>query len=173
MCGSRRNSAPWTGLGLAAWLGLVGCAGLGESVGPTPEQLYGLSLPRVGGGEVRLAEHRGQVLMLDLFVTWSQASALAIPGYAVLQGRYAEQGLVVVGIALDEVALAVEPFVRGYGLPYPVALADDSVRQGRSPLGPVDSLPALLVFDRDGRLRGAFLGRVPLPQVEALIRHLL
>jgi len=142
-------------------------------VGPTPEELYGLALPRVGGGEVRLADHRGQVLMVDVFVTWSQASALAIPGYAVLQGRYAGQGLAVVGVALDEITLAVEPFVRGYEVPYPVALADEAVRQGRSPLGAVDSLPTLLVFDRGGRLRGAFLGRVPMQQVEALIRKLL
>jgi hypothetical protein len=173
MCGSSRTEPRAGRLGLLGWLLASGCATLGAEVGPAPEQVYALCLPRVGGGGVCLSEFRGQVLMVDLFVTWAHSSSLDIPGYTVLESRLGPRGLAVVGVALDEITQVVEPFVRGMEVSYPVGLADRAVRSGASALGPVEVLPKLLVFDRRGRLRAVFLGQVPPDRLEAVILDLL
>jgi peroxiredoxin len=135
---------------------------------------FTLALPRVGGGTVRLSLYRGQVLLVDFFTTWSQASLLAIPGYIALHERYRERGLSFIGIAMDELGETVAaPFVTGLEIPYPVALATADVRKGNSPFGQINANPLLVVFDREGNLRKIFVGRVPMKDVEKTILELL
>lgn len=135
---------------------------------------FSLNLPRVGGGTVRLSLHRGQVLLVDFFTTWSQASLLAIPAYIVLHEKYRGKGLSFIGVAMDDLGeTVVAPFVTGLEIPYPVALATEDVRRGRSPFGEINANPLLVVFDRGGNLRRIFVGRVPMQDVEAIILELL
>jgi thiol-disulfide isomerase/thioredoxin len=151
---------------------LAACAGIRQQTRrPDP---FSLALPRVGGGTVRLSLYRGQVLLVDFFTTWSQASLLAIPGYTALHEKYRGEGLSFVGIAMDELGEAVvAPFVTGLEIPYPVALANDNVRRGNSPFGEINANPLLVVFDRKGKLRKIFVGRVPMREVEKVILELL
>ena len=137
-------------------------------------QLFSMKLPASDGKTVNLSDFRGQVLLVDLFTTWSQSSMLAITGYSGLYRRYHQQGLNCLGIALDELgSQVVQPYVEGMDIPYPVAYADDAIRQGDSPLGDVSITPILLIFDRTGILRKIFLGLVKIEQVEQIIKKLL
>ncbi|MBW1810043.1 MAG: TlpA family protein disulfide reductase [Deltaproteobacteria bacterium] len=150
----------------------LGCAGLDPE--QRREQFFSMRLPKAGGETVNLSEFRGQVLLVDIFNTWSQSSMLAITGYAGLYRRYHQQGLSCLGIALDKLgSRVVRPYVEGMDIPYPVALADEAIRQGRSPLGDVSITPMLLIFDRSGILKKIFLGFVPIEQVERIIEKLL
>lgn len=164
-------------LGLATVLALAGCAGnRPRSVGDqlSPQALYELRLPRSGGGQIDLGQYRGRVLALDFFATWSQASLLAISGYRVLQGRYEAQGLSLVGVSLDELGDdLVAPFAAGMQIPYPVVLASPEIKRGQSLFGPIDAIPTLLIFDRQGRLAKVFVGLVPPELVERVLRELL
>ena len=131
-------------------------------------------MPRVGGGTVRLAFHRGEVLLVDFFTTWSQASLVAIPAYIHLHEKYRKRGLSFIGVIMDDLGEKVaEPFVTGLEISYPVAIATDAVRYGNSPFGIINANPLLVVFDRDGNLRKIFVGRVPMKDIEKLILELL
>jgi len=168
-------------LGLLALMGALiaaGCAGEpvrpGGVTDPGPEALYATVLPRSGGGQVRLADYRGRVLMLDFFATWSQPCLLSIPRYAVLDERFAKRGLAIVGVAMDELGdEVVVPFAAGLQIPYPLALADKPILAGDSAFGRLEAIPSLLIFDRQGRLCFVFIGLVPIEQVEQAIRRLL
>ena len=128
------------------------CSGIWqETRRPDP---FTLALPRVGGGTVRLSLYRGQVLLVDFFTTWSQASLLAIPSYIVLHEKYRERGVSFIGVAMDDLGEAVaEPFVTGLEIPYPVAVATESVRKGN--------------------LHKIIVGRVPMKDVEKVVLELL
>jgi len=151
---------------------LAACTGIQQET-RRPDPLS-LALPRVGGGTVRLSLYRGEVLLVDFFTTWSQASLIAIPGYIHLHEKYREKGLSFIGIVMDDLGETVAaPFVTGLEIPYPVAVATKSVRQGNSPFGQINAYPLLLIFDRNGNLRKIFLGRVPIKDVEKVILELL
>lgn len=150
---------------------LGGCSGIQETRRPDP---FELSLPRVGGGTVRFSLYRGEVLLVDFFTTWSQASLIAIPAYIHLHEKYRKQGLSFIGVAMDDLGeTVVAPFVTGLEIPYPVAVATRGVRSGNSPFGEINATPLLVVFDRKGNLRKIFVGRVPMKEVEKLILELL
>jgi thiol-disulfide isomerase/thioredoxin len=148
-----------------------GCSGVRQETRPDP---FSLSLPRVGGGTVRFSLYRGEVLLVDFFTTWSQASLVAIPGYINLHEKYRKRGLSFIGVAMDDLGETVAaPFVTGLEIPYPVAVATDSLRKGNSPFGEINANPLLVVFDRKGNLRKIFVGRVPMKEVEKAILELL
>ncbi len=98
---------------------------------------------------------------------------LSIPGYAALHRKYSREGLCIIGVALDEVQKTVEPFSLGMQLNYPIVLADESIRKGRSPFGRLDILPILMIFDHYGDLRQVVAGYVPLGELEKIIVPLL
>ncbi len=156
---------------------VFGCAG--DPIRPDgrdagPESLYAVELPRSGGGMVALSDYRGRVLVLDFFTTWSQPSLLSIPHYNVLDARYADRGLAMVGVAMDELGDdVVAPFAAGLQISYPVALASRGIVEGRSIFGDLSAIPTLLIFDRSGHLVQVFFGLVPIEQVEEVIRRLL
>jgi thiol-disulfide isomerase/thioredoxin len=157
---------------IAVLILMAGCSGIQqETRRPDP---FSLSLPRVGGGTVRFSLYRGEVLLVDFFTTWSQVSQLVIPAYANLHEKYRSRGLSFVGVAMDELGeTIVAPFVTGLEIPYPVAVATESVRRGTSPFGEINANPLLVVFDRQGNLRKIFVGRVPMKEVEKVILELL
>lgn len=102
------------------------------------------------GGEVRLAELRGQRVVLHLFTTWAAAADLDNDQLAAAD---AADDVVVVAVALDaEGYTMVTPWRRATGVGFLVALADDATRAGAGPLGPVREVPTTLVLDRSGRI---------------------
>lgn len=156
-------------------LGLAACAGLRLGGGPNGDaRMYDVDLPDTQGGRVSFEQFRGQVLLVDFFTTWLNPSLINAGLYADLYRRYRDRGLRVVGVSLDEQGPAVvETFARALDLPYPVVMADGSMRAGASVFGDLEALPRLMVFDRDGNLVAAWLGLVPAEELARLVKQLL
>jgi hypothetical protein len=110
-----------------------------------------LRLAALDGGELDLATLRGKLVVLHVFTTWSLAAQVELDALAAAD---AAEDVVVVGIALDEEGRAlVAPWRNGAGVRYLVTLADASIRDGSSPLGPLTTVPTTFVLDRGGRVR--------------------
>jgi hypothetical protein len=153
----------------------AGCAGLsGEASKERTLDLAAINLVGLNSKPIMLKTYRNQVLLIDLFATWSQSTSIIVPAYIQLYQRYRPCGLAMVGIALDDIgAKVVEPFVAGMGIPYPVALSDRNIREGRSPFGTIDFVPLLLVVGRDGRIVDVFAGLTPVATLEKAIQGAL
>ena len=135
--------------GLAVVLAVAGCAGH-----PPPPAVPGPVLDAtwaaLDGGEVRLAELRGQIVVLHLFTTWSAAADLENDALARVDAR---PDVTVIGLALDpDGYTVVAPWRRGAGVAFLIALADDATRAGAGPLGRVAQIPTTIVLDRSGRV---------------------
>jgi glutathione peroxidase-family protein len=153
----------------------VGCAGVsGEGHKKDFLDLAAIRLVDLDGKPIMLTTYQNQVLLIDFFATWSQSTSIIVPAYIQLYRHYQPCGLAMVGIALDDLgAKVVKPFVAGMGIPYPVALSDKDMREGRSPFGTIEFVPLLLVVGRDGRMVNVFAGLTPIATLEKAIQGAL
>lgn len=146
----RRLAAP-----LAAGLLLGACA---HAPAVTPEQLYGaLRLPHVGGHPAPRLQ--GHVVLVHFFATWCFPCLAELPVLERLQKDHQDQGFTVLAVGLDrEGAKVLGPFAEQYQLPFPVLVASDAVREGRSVFGPIRAVPAYVLIDREGKVAWAYEG---------------
>ncbi|MFH1057526.1 MAG: TlpA disulfide reductase family protein [Pseudomonadota bacterium] len=113
-------------------------------------------LPTVMGGDLRLSDFRGRVVLLDFLASWCRPCKDAIPRLNQLQHELGGKGLSVIGYSVDTGGLhAMKPFVVRNGVEFPVVLG--STEQSRR-LGQVRVLPTTLVIDPEGRVVGRFEG---------------
>lgn len=109
-------------------------------------------LPDLSGRPHDLDEWRDKVRIVNFWATWCPPCRKEIPGLIALQQRHAAQGLVVIGIAIDEPA-AVADYVGSAGITYPVLLAQSDGEALAHKLGNVvNAVPFTVIADRQGRI---------------------
>jgi thiol-disulfide isomerase/thioredoxin len=119
-----------------------------------------------------LDAYRGKVVVLDFWAPWCGPCRKSFPFLDGLQAKYGAQGLVVIGLTLEEDLDAVEAFLDAVPVRFTIA-RDPSQRAGET-FGIV-AMPTTLLLDRDGRVVARFeggSGRVH-DQTESAVRKLL
>jgi thiol-disulfide isomerase/thioredoxin len=107
-------------------------------------------LQDMDGNTIHSKEFAGKVVVVNFWATWCPPCVQEIPGFITLHERYAKRGLVVIGIALDEMGpQVVKPFLTQRGVKYTALVGDTPVQLA---FGGLDGLPTTFVFDRDGKL---------------------
>ncbi len=141
----------------------VGCArpdsgAVKETSRPVASPAWALedwSARDLNGQTVSLSSLRGKVVLLDFWATWCAPCRQDIPDLIALQTRYADEGLVVIGMSLDTLPEeVVRDFVRKAGIIYPVVLASSELAQAYA----VEALPTKVLIDRSGRIREQKVG---------------
>lgn len=103
------------------------------------------------GENVSLSEFQGKVVIVDFWATWCPPCRKGVPDLIQLQNEYDQ--VVVIGISLDAVSRGgatandVVPFMKEYGINYPIVKGDMNVIQQ---YGGVQSIPTSFVIDRRG-----------------------
>ena len=102
------------------------------------------------GHPIALAQLRGQVVLLDFWASWCGPCRAAMPELRRLHERFASQGLVLLGISLDEDPSSMRTLLTNDKIMWPQihgsAAHDIANRYG------VSGLPTTVLIDRDGRL---------------------
>ena len=112
-----------------------------------------LILNDLNGKEHNLYDWHGKVIMLNFWATWCRPCQIEIPDFIKYQQQYADKGLQVIGIGLDEVG-KLRNYVRTVGINYPILQADPELQysllnQWGNPFG---VLPFTVVIAKDGHL---------------------
>jgi len=145
----------------------VGCKRAGETqaaattpalTAPTapsvPAPAWKLRTP--DGREVSSTDFAGKVMVVNFWATWCPPCRAEIPDLIELQKKYGNEGLVIVGISLDQDgAGVVGKFVEAKGINYPVVLGDDAVVAA---FGGFEGIPTTFIIDRQGQIRDRLTG---------------
>ncbi len=130
----------------------------------------GFLLKDIFGQRLSLGDYKGRVVLLDFWATWCGPCRSEIPRFVELKEQYRDQGLAIVGIALDDSIGAVKQFYSQYRMNYPVAMGDRAVRAA---YGPIVGLPTTFLIGRDGRIHTKVPGAVDVDYIEGQIKTLL
>lgn len=118
------------------------------------------------GGADSLAALRGQVVLLNVWATWCIPCRTELPDLQALHERFQSQGLVVVGVSIDQGddASDVRAYATERGVTY--ALWHDPADR-ISGVFLANGVPATYLIGRDGTLRWRWLG--PLTKDDAAL----
>lgn len=112
-------------------------------------------LERLDGGEMRLSDLRGQPVVLNFWATWCKPCRQEMPQFVQAYNQFEDQGLVIVGLNLQEGKSIVRPFADDFGIRFPIAIdRDGEVGDRYRLLG----LPTTFFIGRDGVIRSVFTG---------------
>lgn len=134
------------------------------------------TLPDLSDTPRAIATFDGQVLVLNFWATWCIPCRKEIPMLIEAQADLGDQGLQIIGIAVDTRAAAAA-FAQRYGINYPVladrrkaARVQDMYTQ---PGDPAAVLPYTVIIDARGRIRASVAGRLTRERLNALVKPLL
>ncbi len=136
-------------------------------VGPAPTW----KLVSLDGSEIGSEALKGKVVVVDFWATWCGPCVHEIPGYVAMQKKYADRGLVIVGLSVDRKGeAAVRPFATRMDVNYPLAIATPEVIAA---FGELEAIPTTYLIDREGRIRHKKTGAMEAADYEKLLAPLL
>ena len=142
-----------------------------------------LELPGLDGKQYRLSDYRGSVVLINFWATWCPPCVQELPDIAALQRRYRDRADVQIlpvscgrGIVedLDELASSTRVLLQVGGIDMPTyADPEQTSRRAFDEVGRFEGYPTTLILDRDGVIRGVWVGIAAPQELEALMTELL
>jgi len=156
----------------------VSCAGASDGAAAAATGIPGakedpyakIALQDPQGRLIRLSAFKGKVRLIDVWASWCGPCRMTIPDLNRLYERYRGEGLVIVGVSVDDSPADVVAFSRRTPLKYPVGMMNPEMGDL---LGNPDALPTSFLVDRTGRLRRKFIGYVEPATIEREVRRFL
>ena len=124
------------------------------------------------GRDVKLADYRGKVVLLNFWATWCAPCLAEIPGFVDLQAKYKKQGLEILGVSVSDSSEELQPFARRFKINYPLLVGQDHDDLMET-YGAAVAIPVTVLIARNGTICDRHLAMVDLEQVEREIKSLL
>ena len=102
------------------------------------------------GRNVRLSELRGQVVLINFWASWCSPCRQELPLLSKIYSQYHGAGFALLAVNVDDNRKDAEVMLKRLDLKFPT-LFDGNKSVAK--LYGVDTMPATLVIDRDGRVR--------------------
>jgi thiol-disulfide isomerase/thioredoxin len=142
-------------LALSAFVLLFFFCGCTEKGGKSDATAADFILQDLNGRNVRLADYRGKVVLIDFWATWCPPCRAAIPSLEKMHTTYKDKGLAVLAISMDNGDWeSVKSFLKFYGVTYTVLKGTDDVQVKYA----VRTIPMSVLVGRNGNIVKRFFG---------------
>ncbi|MCX8528170.1 MAG: TlpA disulfide reductase family protein [Candidatus Nanopelagicales bacterium] len=126
------------------------------------------------GSVFTLADHRGDVVVMNVWASWCAPCRAEAPALAEVATRMAAKGVTFVGIDTRDSTATAQSFVDKFQVPYPsIVDPDGQVQLLFGDSLPPQAIPSTVVIDRQGRVAARALGRVDAATLRGIIEPLL
>jgi thiol-disulfide isomerase/thioredoxin len=123
----------------------------GQCIEPTVGQpAVDFALRSLGSANIRLSEHRGEVVLINFWATWCGPCREEMPLLDELYTKYQRAGFTLLGVNIDATAAQAGEMVRALKVTYPVLIDD---RQEVSRSYRIGNMPLTVLIDRQGVVR--------------------
>ena len=130
-----------------------------------------LSLKDIHARQIRLADYKGEVVLINFWATWCIPCRTEIPDLVKIQKRHRPQGLRIIGITYPPERISeVRRFVRKLKVNYPVAMGTKATK---ALFTTSTTLPMTIVIDRQGSVREVIEGIMYEDEFEQKVKPLL
>lgn len=154
------QSRIWVFASLILFLFLYGCDKEMEALPTAPD----FTLRSLNGDSVSLKKYRGKIVLLDFWATWCAPCRLSIPELVELQKKYRDQGVVVLGISMDDPQMFADNYILAFKekfkMNYPILRADQKVAMDYFGTASM-AIPTLFVINREGKIADTIVGYAP------------
>lgn len=135
---------------------------------PAPD----VPMETLDGETLNLADQSGKVVLVNFWATWCGPCRREIPDLVNLYSDLRDEGLVIVGIAVDqEGAEVVEPFVNEQQINYPIVL--DPEQSLETHFDAMYGLPTTYVVNPEGKIVKRVLGVFPVEEMKPKLKKML
>ena len=120
-----------------------------------PKDAPDITLATLSGKAIRVADLKGQVVLLDFWASWCIPCRKAFPEIEALGRELEPQGLTVIAVNVDEDQKKMHAFLEQF--PHAMTIAVDpkgSVAEAFK----VNAMPSTMILDRAGRIRYSHKG---------------
>jgi peroxiredoxin len=112
-------------------------------------------LGTLDSNEIRLSDLRGKAVVLNFWATWCAPCRQEIPQFVAAHKQFSPDGLVIIGVNMQEGNSIARPYAEDFGMQFPIAIdVDGEVGDEYRLLG----LPMTYFIDSDGVIRSVFTG---------------
>ncbi len=115
------------------------------------------SLQQLNGPEMALSDLKGKGVVLNFWGTWCEPCKKELPALQQQYNQFKDKGLVVVGVNIGESPVAVDPFVKQFGVNFPILLDSESQITKLYRIGPI---PTTFFISPDGDVEEIFIGQL-------------
>jgi peroxiredoxin len=123
------------------------------------------------GTAVKLSDYRGKAVLLNFWATWCAPCKVEMPWFVELQKQYGKDGLVILGVAMDDSKPAeIARFASEMGVNYPVLLGTDQLSDD---YGNVQYLPTTFYIGRSGTIVDKMTGLLDRKDIEEAVKKAL
>ena len=139
-----------------------------------------VDLKNLNDQEVTLDQYKGKVVLVNFWATWCEPCRVEIPWMIGFQQKYADKGLTILGVAMDDEGKSVvAPYVQstqfdvnGHSMTmnYPIVIGNDDIA---AKFGGLLGFPTTIVISRDGKVQKLFIGLADEEELGKQIKALL
>lgn len=124
----------------------------------TAQQAPDFTLKAIDGVNLRLAEQRGDIMLINFWASWCGPCIQEMPQLDKLAEKYQPLGVQVWGVNVESDSSAAKAYLSKVSVGFPILLdQDNSVSKAYQ----VEAMPTTVILDKDGKVRSVHRGYKP------------